>query len=153
MCLNKIFSPRNAGLLLASMLLCATTVRAAQPAISLNAGIHVINAEVVNTMASRSQGLMFRKSLAPNQGMLFVFDVTERHCMWMKNTLIPLAVAFIDEQGVILNVEEMQPQTEDSHCATGRARYALEMTAGWFSKRGLKPGLKLGGMDKAPGPQ
>ena len=153
MCLRTGFLFRIAGLLLAALFLPAATARAAQPAISLNAGIHVINAEVVNTMASRSQGLMFRKSLGPNQGMLFVFDVTERHCMWMKNTLIPLAVAFIDGQGVILNVEEMKPQTEDSHCASGRARYALEMTEGWFAKRGVKAGLRLGGIDKAPGAQ
>jgi hypothetical protein len=126
---------------------------AAEPPISLTAGMHVIHAEVVNTMATRSQGLMFRKSLGANHGMLFVFDINERHCMWMKNTLIPLSVAFIDEQGVIINVEEMQPQTEDSHCAKAPARYALEMSDGWFSKRGLQPGLRLGGMDKAPGPK
>ncbi len=131
-----------------------TCVLAAEhPVISLTAGMHVIRAEVVNTMASRSQGLMFRKSLGPNQGMLFVFDINERHCMWMKNTLIPLSVAFIDEQGAILNIEEMKPQTEDTHCARSAARYALEMTAGWFGKRGLQPGLRLGGMEKAPGPK
>ena len=145
------FASRLLCLLVVS--LCIASARAENAAISLNAGIHVIRAEVVNTMASRSQGLMFRKSLGPNQGMLFVFDVSERHCMWMKNTLIPLSVAFIDEQGVILNVEDMKPQTEDTHCARGAARYALEMTEGWFSKRGLKPGLRLGGMEKAPGPQ
>lgn len=132
----------------------STSVPAAEhPVISLTAGMHVIRAEVVNTMASRSQGLMFRKSLGPNQGMLFVFDITERHCMWMKNTLIPLSVAFIDEQGAILNIEEMKPQTEDTHCARGAARYALEMTEGWFSKRGLRPGLRLGGIEKAPRPK
>lgn len=144
---------RVCWLLLVPFFLGVSTARAEQPAISLNAGIHVIRAEVVNTMAARSQGLMLRKSLGPNQGMLFVFDVSERHCMWMKNTLIPLSVAFIDEQGTILNVEDMKPQTEDTHCATRPARYALEMTEGWFSKRGLQAGLRLGGIDKAPGPQ
>lgn len=138
---------------LAPFFLCVSAIGAEHPVLSLTAGMHVIRAEVVNTMASRSQGLMFRKSLGPNQGMLFVFDINERHCMWMKNTLIPLSVAFIDEQGVIINVEEMKPQTEDTHCAKGAARYALEMTDGWFSKRGLQPGLRLGGIDKAPGPK
>ncbi len=145
------FAPRLACVLLAFF--ASAPVRADNSALTLNAGIHVIKAEVVNTMATRSQGLMFRKSLGPNQGMLFVFDISERHCMWMKNTLIPLSVAFIDDQGVILNVEEMKPQTEDTHCARGQARYALEMTEGWFGKRGLQPGLRLGGIDKAPGPK
>jgi uncharacterized membrane protein (UPF0127 family) len=148
-----LLSGRQFRLLLSLIVLPVAAVHADNPSISLNAGIHVIKAEVVNTMNSRSQGLMFRKFLGPNQGMLFVFDVSDRHCMWMKNTLIPLSVAFIDEQGAILNVEEMKPQTEDTHCARGAARYALEMSDGWFSKRGLQPGLRLGGIDKAPGPK
>jgi len=151
---THVFLSRFTCLLLAPFLVVASArAENTTAAISLNAGMHIIRAEVVNTMASRSQGLMFRKSLGPNQGMLFVFDVSERHCMWMKNTLIPLSVAFVDEQGVILNVEEMKPQTEDTHCARGQARYALEMTEGWFSKRGLQAGLRLGGIDKAPGPK
>jgi uncharacterized membrane protein (UPF0127 family) len=123
------------------------------PVIDLSAGIHVIHAEVANTMSGRSQGLMFRKNLSPNHGMLFVFDVTDRHCMWMKNTLIPLSVAFIDERGVILNIEDMQPQTEDTHCAVRPARYALEMSLNWFRQRGLGADTMLKGVEKAPGPQ
>jgi uncharacterized membrane protein (UPF0127 family) len=91
---------------------------------------------------------MFRKSLAPNSGMLFIFDAAEIHCMWMKNTYIPLSVAFLDAQGTITNIADMQPHSEQSHCASRPALYALEMEQGWFARRGIKPGLKLGGFDK-----
>jgi uncharacterized membrane protein (UPF0127 family) len=78
--------------------------------------------------------------------MLFIFDEATTHCMWMKNTLLPLSVAFIDERGAIINVEDMAPQTEDSHCANRPARYALEMNRGWFAARGIKPGSRIGGI-------
>jgi uncharacterized membrane protein (UPF0127 family) len=120
----------------------------AQPVIQLSAGMHLIRAEVAADMATRSRGLMFRKSLAPNAGMVFVFDQASQHCMWMKNTLIPLSVAFVDEAGIIINIEDMAPQTEDTHCAKRPARYALEMDRGWFASRGIKAGTKLGGIDK-----
>ena len=120
----------------------------AQPVIQLSAGMHLIRAEVAADMATRSRGLMFRKSLAPNAGMVFVFDEASQHCMWMKNTLIPLSVAFVDDAGMIINIEDMAPHTEDTHCAKRPARYALEMDRGWFASRGIKPGTKLGGMEK-----
>jgi uncharacterized membrane protein (UPF0127 family) len=120
----------------------------AQPVIQLSAGMHLIRAEVAADMATRSRGLMFRKSLAPNAGMVFVFDEASQHCMWMKNTLIPLSVAFVDDAGIIINIEDMAPQTEDTHCAKRPARYALEMDRGWFASRGIKPGTRLGGIDK-----
>jgi uncharacterized protein len=116
--------------------------------VQLNAGMHLIRAEVAADMTTRSRGLMFRKSLAPNAGMVFIFDQASQHCMWMKNTLIPLSVAFLDEAGTIINIEDMAPQTEDTHCAAKPARYALEMDRGWFAARGVKPGTKLGGMEK-----
>ena len=118
------------------------------PVVQLSAGMHLIRAEVAADMATRSRGLMFRKSLAPNAGMVFVFDEASQHCMWMKNTLIPLSVAFLDDNGTIINIENMAPQTEDTHCAARPARYALEMDRGWFTARGIKPGTKLGGMEK-----
>ena len=93
---------------------------------------------------------MFRKSLQTNYGMLFVFDQIAQHCMWMRNTLIPLSVAFIDGQGRIINIEEMQPQTENNHCAQKPAKFALEMNAGWFKSRGFGVGTPLAGIDKAP---
>lgn len=123
------------------------------PTMELNVGIHLIHAEIANTFESRAQGLMFRKYLGPNEGMLFVFPQAEPHCMWMKNTLIPLSVAFVDAQGRILNVAEMQPQTETSHCAVAPAKFALEMSSGWFAAKGLKAGATLQGLAKAPGPR
>ncbi len=111
--------------------------------VRLKAGNQTIHAEVATTEEERSQGLMYRKSLPKNSGMLFVFERPARSCMWMKNTLIPLSVAFIDHDGIIVNIEEMKPLTTDSHCSAGWIRYALEMNAKWFSKHGLKPGSRI----------
>jgi uncharacterized protein len=122
------------------------------PRIPITAGIHVIQAEVANTFSTRMQGLMFRKSMAANHGMLFVFPNVETHCMWMRNTYLPLSVAFIDTDGVILNIADMQPLNETSHCAAGPARYALEMNQGWFTSKGIKAGARLTGIEKAPRP-
>ncbi|TAN48686.1 MAG: DUF192 domain-containing protein [Betaproteobacteria bacterium] len=112
--------------------------------------MHRIRAELADTFAARVQGLMHRQSLAPNAGMLFVFDEAAIHCMWMKNTLIPLSVAFIDEAGAIVNIADMQPHDERSHCAAQPVRYALEMERGWFARRGIKPGAKLRGIAPRP---
>jgi len=118
------------------------------PAIDLSAGMHRIRAEVADSMGSRMEGLMYRKSMPLNAGMVFVFDENDKHCMWMKNTLIPLSVAFIDEGGAIINIADMQPHSEQSHCAARPARYALEMNKGWFAERGIKAGVKLRGLEK-----
>jgi uncharacterized protein len=118
----------------------------AHPLVQLNAGMHLIQAEVVADMATRAQGLMHRKSLPQNAGMLFIFDEHAVHCMWRKNTLIPLSVAFIDDGGTIVNIADMEPHSEASHCAGQPVRYALEMNRGWFAARGIKPGTRLGGV-------
>lgn len=123
------------------------------PMLELTAGMHRIEAEVVNTQEARMRGLMQRRAMPAQRGMLFVFDADARHCMWMKNTLMPLSVAFLDAEGRIINVEEMQPQTENNHCAAKPARYALEMNAGWFKSRGFGPGVTLRGIDRAPPPR
>ena len=123
------------------------------PLIELTAGIHRIEAEVVNTQQTRMTGLMQRRTMAPQRGMLFVFDEARTHCMWMKNTYIPLSVAFLDDGGRIINVADMQPHAEDNHCATRPARYALEMNLGWFRSRNLGPGTVLGGIERAPAPR
>lgn len=128
------------------------TARAAST-LELAAGIHRIEAEVASTPAGRNQGLMHRRALAANAGMLFVFPEAQRHCMWMRNTFLPLSVAFLDAQGVVLNVADMQPETEDTHCAAGEARYALEMNQGWFARRGIRAGMKIFGLDKSPPPR
>jgi hypothetical protein len=118
------------------------------PTIKLSAGIHLITAEVADSDPSRMRGLMFRESLAPNHGMLFVFDRKAIHCMWMRNTLIALSVAFVDDDGSIVNIEDMAPRTETSHCAQRPVRYALEMEKGWFARRGIAPGARLGGLPR-----
>ena len=118
------------------------------PVISLNAGIHIIRAEVASTNAERQQGLMFREKMGPNEGMIFVFDGPAEVCMWMKNTLLPLSVAFIDESGKIINIEDMKPQTTESHCGKKLVRYALEMNQGWFKQKNIKPGTSIDGLPR-----
>lgn len=118
------------------------------PVIPLTAGMHVIKAEVATTDAERQQGLMLREKMAPNEGMLFVFPAPAEVCMWMKNTLLPLSVAFIDGNGKIINIEDMKPQTTDSHCGKKLVRYALEMNQGWFRQKNIKPGHAIEGLPR-----
>jgi uncharacterized protein len=135
--------------LLALLIGAASAAAQPLPVVQLNAGMHLIRAEVAADFASRAQGLMYRTAMPSNAGMLFIFDEAAAQCMWMKNTLIPLSVAFIDEQGTVINIEDMAPQTEDSHCARRPASYALEMNRGWFAARGIKPGSRIGGIPGA----
>ena len=123
------------------------------PRMELNAGLFRIEVEVAANNQNRMRGLMFRKNMPSNQGMLFVFTQNERHCMWMKNTFLPLSVAFLDDKGVILNIEDMMPQTEENHCAVDKARFALEMNQGWFTQKGIKAGARISGIERAPRPQ
>jgi uncharacterized protein len=142
--------------LLASIVLAGIAVAASaqqqiqMPEIALAVSGHKLTAEVAYTDPARMQGLMYRRILPEDRGMLFVFPETARHAMWMKNTYLPLSVAFIDEQGVIINIENMKPQTEDAHPAAKPAKYALEVNLGWFGKHGVKPGAKIEGIDRAP---
>lgn len=138
---------------LTTLLFMCLPAYAQMPRMELTAGFYRIDAEVAADQASRMQGLMHRRSMPAGQGMLFVFAQADRHCMWMRNTFLPLSVAFLDEQGKILNIEDMQPQTETNHCAAAPARFALEMNLGWFSGKGLKAGQRIGGIEKAPRPQ
>lgn len=131
-------------------LTCSPLAVAAPPVVNLSAGIHLIHAQVMNTQQGRMRGLMHRTGMAVRDGMLFVFPEAERHCMWMKNTLLPLSVAFIDDAGRIVNIEDMQPQTENIHCADAPVHYALEMNRGWFAMRGVKSGSTISGLDQAP---
>jgi uncharacterized membrane protein (UPF0127 family) len=133
-------------LLLALAFAAAPAFAQQLPTVELRAGMHLIRAELAADLASRTRGLMQRKSLAPNAGMLFVFEAPAIQCMWMKNTYIPLSVAFVDEKGVIINIADMEPHSERSHCAARPALYALEMTQGWFAARGIKPGMPLAGI-------
>ena len=141
----------TAALFSAASTCCLAQASATEfPVTSLSAGIQLIRAEVASTESQREKGLMFRIQLGANQGMVFVFDFLSRPCMWMKNTLLPLSVAFIDDNGSVINIEDMRAQTLDSHCAARPARYALEMNLGWFAKHGIGPGRKLGGLPSPP---
>ncbi len=115
------------------------------PAITLNAGMHNIRAAVAQTPDQRQTGLMFRREMAQHEGMLFVFDEATPQCFWMKNTLLPLAIAFLADDGTVVNIDEMKPQTLDSHCSSKPVRFVLEMNQGWFAKRGVKAGSKITG--------
>jgi uncharacterized protein len=110
---------------------------------------HKATIEVASTDAQRSTGLMHRRMLPENRGMLFIFPDIAMHGMWMMNTYVPLSVAFLDREGRIINIEDMQPQTQNTHSAAKPAKYALEMNLGWFAKRNIKPGAKVEGLDKA----
>jgi len=134
-------------------LLVALPAQGELPIIRLSAGIHLIRAEVANTFETRARGLMYRESLGGNQGMLFVFPQLERHCMWMKNTPLALSVAFLDERGEVISISEMEPHTENSHCAARPAKFALEMSKGWFQSKGIRAGGKLSGLEHAPPPR
>lgn len=134
-------------LLLLSFLLFASGACAQQmPLVQLTAGMYRITAEMANTPQTRQTGLMHREAMPENRGMVFVFEFDATHCMWMRNTLIPLSVAFLDAEGTILNIEDMTPQTETNHCAAKPARYALEMNRGWFAQRGIGAGDRIGGV-------
>ena len=115
------------------------------PAIKLGAGIYSIKAQVAQTDAQRTTGLMYRPTMPNNEGMLFVFPQAGQQCFWMKNTLLPLSAAFIADDGTIVNIEDMKPQTLDPHCSKKPVRYVLEMNVGWFAKRGIKAGSQLAG--------
>jgi uncharacterized protein len=113
--------------------------------VRLTAGIHNINAELASTPPQREIGLMFRSVMPANDGMLFIFERPGQQCFWMKNTLIPLSVAFIGDDGSVVNIDDMKPQTLDSHCSAKPVRFVLEMNEGWFAKRGIKAGSRLRG--------
>jgi len=119
-------------------------------AVRLNAGIHNIQAEVARTPEQRSIGLMNRPTMGTNDGMLFVFDEAGTQCFWMKNTLIPLSIAFVADDGRIEEIADMPPKTLKSHCSTKPVRLVLEMNQGWFAKRGVRAGDRLGGAPFKP---
>ena len=151
--MNKMFVGALCGLVLSAAGMGQSVAQGSMQVLELSAGMYRIEAEVAANDQHRQVGLMNRKTMPAQRGMLFVFPQERTHCMWMRNTLIPLSVAFIDAEGYIINIENMQPQTEDNHCAQVPARYALEMNEGWFAQRGIKPGFRLQGIDKAPRPQ
>ena len=114
--------------------------------IDLTVGIHVIKTELAITPEQQATGMMFRREMATNEGMLFVNDEPAPRCFWMRNTLGPLTIAFLADDGTIVNLADMQPLSEQSHCSLRPVRYALEMNQGWFAKRGIKAGSKIQGV-------
>ncbi len=146
-------TPRRRGFLFALLLLGSASgaedrpnERPQQlPAIQLSAGIHLIQAQLAMTPQQHQIGLMFRKTMAPSEGMLFVFAETRQQCFWMKNTPLPLSAAFIADDGSVVNIEDMQPGTLNRHCSRKPVRFVLEMHQGWFAQRGLKAGARLQG--------
>ncbi len=115
------------------------------PRLTLSAGMHLIQAQVAATEEQRATGLMFRQDMPANEGMLFIFEQPSIQCFWMRNTLLPLTAAFVADDGSIVNLADMQPQTLQSHCSTKPVRYVLEMHQGWFAKRNIKAGSQLSG--------
>jgi len=120
------------------------------PRIKLQAGMYQIDTQLAQTPDQRSMGLMFRKEMPQHEGMLFVFEQPATQCFWMKNTFLPLTAAFVADDGTIVNLVDMKPQTTDSHCSTKPVRFVLEMNQGWFAKKGLKAGSRLSGVAFKP---
>jgi uncharacterized protein len=138
-------------LLLVCLLASASASLAAELAtIQLSVNGHRAVAEVAATSETRTTGLMHRFSLKPDHGMLFVFSSPQPLAFWMKNTFVPLSIAFIDREGNILNIEDMSPQTENTHMSRSLAQYALEMKKGWFTQRGIAAGDRVQGLEHAP---
>jgi uncharacterized membrane protein (UPF0127 family) len=150
---NMLISKNNFIKLLAPLLLLGSSLSLAQvntglPIIELKAGIYRIQAELADTPKAREVGLMNRTSMPTNSGMLFVFEQKAGHCFWMNNTKIPLSIAFIADDGKIVNIEEMQAETTNNHCPKAAVRYALEMNKQWFSERVIVPGTVVTGLPK-----
>jgi len=133
---------------LAALLAAASLAAAAEPApppLQLRAGAHTLQVEVASTPQQREIGLMGRTRLENDTGMLFVFEQKATHCFWMKNTLIPLSIAFLADDGTIVDIQDMQPQSLDFHCPRGPVRYALEVAQGGFRSKGIQPGMRVSG--------
>ena len=145
-----------AGLLSLALLCCNTSHAQGAPQmdlprIKLGVGMYLVDTQVAATPQQRSTGLMFRRQMPQSEGMLFVFEQAGEQCFWMKNTLLPLTAAFVADDGTIVNLADMAPQTTDSHCSEKPVRFVLEMNQGWFAKKGIKAGFKLNGPPFKPG--
>jgi len=140
---------RRAAALLLAMLVAGAAWPQGQPqnlaTTTLQVGMHNIRAQLALTPEQRQIGLMFRQTMPTHEGMLFVFEQATTQCFWMRNTLIPLSIAFLADDGTVVNLADMKPQSDDSHCSARPVRYVLEMNEGWFAKRGVKPGTRIGG--------
>ncbi len=138
------------GLLTVSISACHPKAKSVLPVVTLTIDGHAVEAEVANKESTRMTGLMFRSEMEKNHGMIFVFPDAQIRAFWMKNTLLPLSIAYMDSRGVILNILEMPPETEDTFYSTGQAQYALEMNTGWYKNNGVKAGDQVEGLSAAP---
>jgi uncharacterized protein len=120
------------------------------PTVQITAGMHLIQAELAVTPEQQQVGMMMRREMGANEGMLFVNAEPGVRCFWMRNTLIPLSAAFVSDDGTIVNIADMQPLNDESHCSTKPVRFVLEMRQGWFDKRGIGPGSRLRGKPFGP---
>ena len=145
---KNTFSNLIAAILLLSSTLALAQVNVGLPTVELKTGIYRIQAELADTPKAREVGLMNRTSMPTNSGMLFVFEQKAGHCFWMNNTKIPLSIAFIADDGKIVNIEEMQAETTNNHCPKAAVRYALEMNKQWFSERVIVPGTVVSGLPR-----
>ena len=140
------------NLIAATLFICSgialAQLNSGLPITELKTGIYRIQAEVASTPEAREIGLMNRTSMATNSGMIFIFEQKAGHCFWMNNTRIPLSIAFIADDGKIVNIEEMQAETTNNHCPRAAVRYALEMNKGWFTERSIVPGTVITGLPK-----
>ena len=145
---NKAWQHIAACLLASFLTLCASAQGIPQtqlPRATLNAGMHLIQVQLAQDFEQRQIGLMWRKEMPQNEGMLFVFDQPAVQCFWMRNTLLPLTAAFVSDDGSIVNLADMKPMNDDSHCSKKPVRFVLEMNQGWFAKRNIQAGFKLSG--------
>lgn len=110
---------------------------------TLHIDTHTFEVEVAATPEQRQRGLMGRDHLADNGGMLFVFEEAGQHCFWMRDTPLPLSIAFIDDAGHIVSLADMQPHTDTLHCPETPVRYALEIEQGGFTQRTIVPGMQV----------
>jgi len=117
------------------------------PVMDLNISDQTISVEIAATPSALAAGLMYRQHLNENSGMLFIFPEAGIHAMWMKNTWIPLSVAFIDAEGVIINIADMEPNTHHQHYSTKSASFALEMNQGWFTRHAIRKGDQVRGLE------
>jgi uncharacterized membrane protein (UPF0127 family) len=143
--MRPIKTAAAALLLFALQALAQDAAQPRLPTVRLGAGMHAITAEVASSPVQQATGLMHRRQMAQHEGMLFVYDEPGVHCFYMRNTVLPLSVAFIGDDGTIVHLDDMQPLTLESHCPPRPVRFVLEMNQGWFAKRNVKPGDRLSG--------
>ena len=148
--MKKLITSLALGWLALSTAFAQDTPQTNLPRIALTAGFHQLEVQLAMTPEQHAVGLMFRKEMPASEGMLFVFQNPSRQCFWMKNTLLPLTAAFVADDGTIVNLADMKPQTTDSHCSEKPVRFVLEMHQGWFAKKGLKAGSRLSGVAFKP---